>query len=86
MTKEKCMENKEIWRKAVAGLKNIFAGIVIGISNVIPGVSGGTVAVVLNVYDEILDAVSIKRFVKHLFFIIRHLQDLIKCRFESFPW
>ena len=43
------MENRKLWRKAVTGLKNIFAGIVIGISNVIPGVSGGTMAVVLNV-------------------------------------
>ena len=60
------MENRKLWRKAVTGLKNIFAGIVIGISNVIPGVSGGTMAVVLNVYDEILDAVSVKRFVKPL--------------------
>ena len=95
MTKEKCMENKEIWRKAVAGLKNIFAGIVIGISNVIPGVSGGTMAVVLNVYDEILDAVSIRRFVKHLFFIITlgigmlagiyGFSNIIEYLFENYP-
>ena len=89
------MENRKLWRKAVTGLKNIFAGIVIGISNVIPGVSGGTMAVVLNVYDEILDAVSIKRFVKHLFFIITlgigmlagiyGFSNIIEYLFENYP-
>lgn len=40
-------------------IKNIIAGIVIGIANIIPGVSGGTMAVVLGVYDKIIDAISL---------------------------
>ena len=40
-------------------IKNIIAGIVIGIANIIPGVSGGTMAVVLGIYDKLIDAISL---------------------------
>lgn len=40
---------------------NIFYGVILGISNVIPGVSAGTMAVVLNIYDDLLNAVSLKK-------------------------
>ena len=33
-------------------------GIVIGMANVIPGVSGGTLAVVFNVYDQFINAIT----------------------------
>lgn len=36
-------------------MKNIFKGIAIGIANVIPGVSGGTIAVLLGIYEWLLD-------------------------------
>ena len=39
-------------------LKLIFAGIVIGVANVIPGVSGGTMAVVFGIYDELIGVIS----------------------------
>ena len=39
-------------------LKLIFAGIVIGVANVIPGVSGGTMAVVFRIYDELIGVIS----------------------------
>ncbi|MGL5355489.1 MAG: DUF368 domain-containing protein [Cetobacterium sp.] len=39
-------------------LMNFFKGIVIGIANVLPGVSGGTLAVVLNIYDKLTEAVG----------------------------
>lgn len=35
------------------------AGVFIGIANVIPGVSGGTIAVILNVYEELLTLTSL---------------------------
>lgn len=35
-------------------IKNLIVGVFIGISNVIPGVSGGTIACILNVYEELL--------------------------------
>lgn len=39
-------------------LKLILAGIVIGVANVIPGVSGGTMAVVFGIYDELIGIIS----------------------------
>ena len=38
-------------------IRNILIGAVIGISNVIPGVSGGTMAVVFGIYDKIISSV-----------------------------
>ncbi|RSK29090.1 DUF368 domain-containing protein [Bacillus sp. HMF5848] len=38
--------------------KNIFRGFVMGISDLIPGVSGGTLAVVLGIYDQLLESIS----------------------------
>lgn len=40
-------------------VKTFVIGILLGIANVIPGVSGGTMAVVLNVYDRIIDVISL---------------------------
>lgn len=37
---------------------DFFKGIAIGISNVIPGFSGGTMAVILKVYDKLIGAIS----------------------------
>ncbi|MDK2802329.1 MAG: DUF368 domain-containing protein [Oscillospiraceae bacterium] len=39
-------------------LKNIIYGIILGVSNIIPGVSGGTIAVVLNIYDKIISSIA----------------------------
>ncbi|MGL5151568.1 MAG: DUF368 domain-containing protein [Clostridium sp.] len=39
-------------------LINMLKGIVIGVSNIIPGVSGGTMAVVMGIYDKIMDSVT----------------------------
>ncbi len=47
-------------------------GCIIGIANIIPGVSGGTMAVILNVYDKLIDAVTglRKHFKKSILFLI----------------
>lgn len=37
-------------------------GIPIGISNVLPGISGGTLALVLNIYEELLDSIRSLRW------------------------
>ena len=50
-------------------IKNFLCGILIGISNAIPGVSGGTMAVILNMYDKILEAVSISNWRRHKRFL-----------------
>lgn len=43
-------------------IKNFLSGILIGISNAIPGVSGGTMAVVLNIYDKLIGALNIREY------------------------
>lgn len=37
---------------------NFLKGMVIGIANIIPGVSGGTMAVVFNIYDKLISSIS----------------------------
>ena len=39
-------------------LKEVLRGIAIGVANIIPGVSGGTMAVVMGIYDKLIGAVS----------------------------
>jgi putative membrane protein len=39
-------------------LKTLFHGMLIGIANIIPGVSGGTMAVVLGIYDKLINSIS----------------------------
>ena len=48
-----------------------FKGIIVGVANVIPGVSGGTIAVVLHIFDRMIEAINhftsdIKKHVKFL--------------------
>ncbi|EMB22393.1 DUF368 domain-containing protein [Treponema denticola] len=40
-------------------IKKIIAGIAVGIANVIPGISGGTIAVVFGVYSDLIGAASL---------------------------
>lgn len=39
-------------------IKNFICGIAVGVSNIIPGVSGGTVIVLLGLFDEMMSAIS----------------------------
>lgn len=50
-------------------IKTFLYGVIIGIANVIPGVSGGTMAVILNVYDKILYAFSLKHIKRNILFL-----------------
>jgi putative membrane protein len=45
-----------------------FKGIFVGVANVIPGLSGGTVAVILGIYEQ----------------LIRSLSNILKCRYDMF--
>lgn len=49
-----------------------FKGIAIGIANAVPGVSGGTIAVIVKIYDKLLEAITpnIKKLIKNLPFLI----------------
>ena len=52
---------------------NLFLkGIFVGIANIIPGVSGGTIAVVLRIFDQMIDAINnfFKEPKKHIKFLI----------------
>lgn len=39
-------------------IRTIIGGIAIGIANIIPGVSGGTMMVILGVFNRVMDAIS----------------------------
>lgn len=53
-------------------LKNFACGAAIGIAMIIPGVSGGTIAVITNVYDKIIGAISniFKDFKNSILFLL----------------
>ncbi|WP_217587352.1 DUF368 domain-containing protein [Lentibacillus saliphilus] len=53
--------------------KNIYRGLLMGASDVIPGVSGGTIALLLGIYDRLIAAINgflSKDWKKHLGFLI----------------
>ncbi|MBB6454139.1 putative membrane protein [Salirhabdus euzebyi] len=53
--------------------KNIFRGMLMGTSDLVPGVSGGTIAVILGIYDRLIEAINgffTKEWKKHLGFLI----------------
>ena len=53
-------------------IKNILKGAVIGVANIIPGVSGGTMAVSMGIYDKLIHCVThiLKEFKKSVKFLI----------------
>lgn len=53
-------------------VKYIIFGIIMGIANVIPGVSGGTMAIILNFYDRLMESITLnfKVIKKNLPFLI----------------
>ncbi|MBT5954837.1 DUF368 domain-containing protein [bacterium] len=58
-------------------LKTIFHGFCIGIANIIPGISGGTLAVILGIYEKLITSIysvftfSFKEISKNLGFLIK---------------
>ncbi len=50
----------------------VIYGMIVGVANIIPGVSGGTMAVVLNIYDKLISSVSNlrKEFKKGILFLL----------------
>lgn len=52
--------------------KNLASGALIGIAMIIPGVSGGTIAVLLNIYDKLLSSISnlSKKFKQSITFLL----------------
>ena len=78
-------------------IKNICKGMLIGIANIIPGVSGGTMAVSMGLYDRLISCIShpFKDFKNNLLFLIPIALGMgiaiiasafgIDYLFESFP-
>ncbi|MFC7322079.1 DUF368 domain-containing protein [Halobacillus campisalis] len=78
--------------------KNIYRGMLMGASDVVPGVSGGTIAVVLGIYDQLITSINgffSKEWKRHLKFLlplglgivtsILLLANLIDWLFEHYP-
>ena len=56
-------------------IKDILKGIVIGVANAIPGVSGGTMMVSMGVYDDIIFCIT------HLFKQLKESIKILCCWF-----
>lgn len=78
--------------------KNLYRGIIMGATDVIPGISGGTIALLLGIYDRLIQAINgllSKEWKKHLGFLlplglgmataIFSLAKLIEWLFERYP-
>lgn len=53
--------------------RNLYRGLIMGASDVVPGVSGGTIAVILGIYEQLIEAINgifSRNFKKHLSFLI----------------
>lgn len=59
-------------------IKTFFIGIFVGIANIIPGVSGGTLVVVFNIYDKFVNAITLnlKKLVKNWKFVLPILSGM----------
>ena len=60
-------------------LKTLLSGIAIGVGSAIPGVSGGTIAVIFDVYEKIINAVSniFKKFKESIIILLPVILGLI---------
>lgn len=79
-------------------IKDILRGVLIGIANIIPGVSGGTMAVSMGVYDKIIGSITglFKNFKKSILYLlplaigmvlgICGLSFIIKFTLENYPF
>ena len=78
-------------------IRLFFVGIILGVANIIPGVSGGTLAVVFNIYDRLIGVISlnIKKIISEWKFLlplglgmvtgILGFSKIISFLFENYP-
>lgn len=66
--------------------KSFFAGAAMGVANSIPGVSGGTIAVILKIYKKFVDAISglLKHFVKSFLILLPIVLGIIVAAIPCF--
>ena len=79
-------------------LRNILNGVVLGVSNIIPGVSAGTMLVVLGIYDKLIKSIStifckFKENFRFLFFLglgillgILLFSNILSYFLDRYPW
>ncbi len=79
-------------------IKNVLKGMVIGIANIIPGVSGGTMMVAMGIYDKLIHCIThlFSEFKKNVMFLLPIVIGMgiaiiassftIEKMFESFPF
>ena len=62
-----------------AWIKHLLSGIAIGVGSSIPGVSGGTIAVILHVYEKIIWAISniFKKFKEAIIILLPFLVGVV---------
>lgn len=91
--------NKTLWQDGdnMDILRTLIIGLVMGVENVIPGVSGGTMAAIFNIYDQFVSCFSfnIKRLWKNRKFVIPLIigmllgvlifANLVSILYERFP-
>lgn len=60
-------------------IKELLKGVMIGIANIIPGVSGGTMAVSMGIYDKLLYAVNNirKQFKKSVLYLLPYMIGMV---------
>jgi len=57
-------------KKILRAVVNFLKGAVLGLANIIPGVSGGTMAVSMDCYDEYVETLGLRNIKKNLFFLL----------------
>ena len=79
-------------------IKNVLKGMVIGVANIIPGVSGGTMMVAMGIYDKLIHCIThlFSEFKKNVLFLAPIVAGMglaivlssftIEKMFESFPF
>ncbi len=50
--------------------RNFASGLIVGVANIIPGVSGGTMAVALGVYEQMLEVMGLKNIRRNIPFLL----------------
>lgn len=76
------MSNNKKKRTIKDYVKLYFSGILMGSSDIVPGVSGGTMAFILGIYEELISAIS--SINKEL--ILKVVNFKIKDILNTFPW
>ena len=77
------MKNDTAKRGVLGHLGLVFSGFLVGAANVIPGVSGGTMAFVLGIYEELLESIKCFTTVKTWKML---LTFKVRSAYDTLPW